>query len=29
MLARLPDYQWFRAFVRRRMAVARPLPAGD
>ena len=33
MLARLPDYQWFRNFVRRRMAgqrrPANPLPAGE
>ena len=33
MLARLPDYQWFKNFVRRRAAVKRgpiqPLPAGD
>ncbi len=26
MLARLPDYQWFKEIVRRRMAAARPLP---
>jgi monovalent cation:H+ antiporter-2, CPA2 family len=33
MLARLPDYQWFKNFVRRRSAPKRepvqPLPAGD
>jgi len=33
LLARLPDYQWFKKIVRRRMAVARrpaqPLPAGE
>jgi CPA2 family monovalent cation:H+ antiporter-2 len=32
MLARLPDYPWFKAMVRRRTAVRRPpepLPAGD
>ena len=33
LLARLPDYQWFKRIVRRRMAVrrrpAQPLPAGE
>jgi CPA2 family monovalent cation:H+ antiporter-2 len=30
MLARLPDYQWFRAMVRRRMSIAaRPVPARE
>ena len=33
LLARLPDYQWFKKIVRRRMAVTRrpaqPLPAGE
>ena len=33
MLARLPDYPWFKAFVRKRMAAGRgpvqPLPTGD
>ena len=33
LLARLPDYRWFRRIVRRRMATARrpaqPLPAGE
>jgi CPA2 family monovalent cation:H+ antiporter-2 len=29
MLARLPDYQWFRNIVRRRMMIARPVPASE
>jgi CPA2 family monovalent cation:H+ antiporter-2 len=33
MLARLPDYPWFKAFIRKRMAASRgpvqPLPTGD
>jgi CPA2 family monovalent cation:H+ antiporter-2 len=29
MLARLPDYQWFRQMVRRRMTIARPIPAPE
>jgi monovalent cation:H+ antiporter-2, CPA2 family len=29
MLARLPDYLWFRTMVRRRMTLARPVTAGE
>ena len=29
MLARLPDYQWFKSFVRRRTTVRPALPATD
>ncbi|GIE96322.1 cation:proton antiporter [Paractinoplanes rishiriensis] len=29
MLARLPDYQWFRQMVRRRMTIAQPIPAPE
>jgi CPA2 family monovalent cation:H+ antiporter-2 len=29
MLARLPDYPWFKGFVRRRAAAGRPAPAVD
>ena len=29
MLARLPDYQWFKSFVRRRTTGRPPLPAID